>query len=828
MGNSLSVSSIVDQLHMLQPAARSQAFDNLCEQHDEIREYLESKCYWNSRPTQQQQLGQTKLRQQHLHTIQIKKTVPEEERLTEKDISLWNKDPSFFWTYSSFSFLPPEDCHNPLNFVLDVTSWIERQGHKDCLRGRYLALFWFDCFNTRFPEQEKAFDQEYVDLGRCILGPTIVERDERVSMLREQVKAGRKYNMLTRKFGDAILLTLPSCIGRSTLERKLPLEQGKFDSWISPVVGSTWEEQSKREDVHGLGRRIRQIILQRCHASSLVQPSKKRKTNSTVITVQETASTVTVRSVVSPISPSASPSASIPPLFYAMGSHIPEIVLDRALSPQARWNESGEFDEITIQDAGLHEDLVDLLSDRTKFKRNVEGLVSQSMIHKEISRGGFQTYTCQCELARISYEQNRAYWIHQAFDLCCYIFPRSQILEPSFEFVGRQLLHVLKHLLRLYENTHLKIPLRRDAVEALVSASKFGGMSDRKYFLKIATDLQKDLQQTDIQAMVVHRESVLLRLNKEISNSRRVIEQFLDRPLTEVNPRLHSLLGLLHLSQAENWAYHFNHEKVYEEAQKWGPGDNPSPMQLYVLRTKLKVLGQSYKGGGHFEDAKPAFEGCLAAMKPDDSERFLIKCHLADVYCEMDYLKRKQHAAPNIVYLEEAEKIVRPEIEHLQTRGRDLRHLRRLRLSLVEIEIIRGRQSAAECLIKELLANYNRLTEHDINDQVGHVRALIAWARISEPSTAVARWHTALSWNKIYHPSEGDVFTCGVIYLFMSLAYFKIGDTDESWASFNRAVEIIRKKEPQFLIPGVGTYLYDFAWREIWSVAGWVLPGKAL
>lgn len=398
----------------------------------------------------------------------------------------------------------------------------------------------------------------------------------------------------------------------------------------------------------------------------------------------------------------------------------------------------------------------------------------------------------------------------------------------SFRFgsVGKQLLHVLQHLLRLYAEIDLEIPSRKDTVETLVAASKFGEMSIRKYLLKAAAELHKDPEQTDTQAMIVHRESVLLRLCRKVSDSQRVIQRFLDRPFTEANPRLHSLLGLLHLSQAENWAYHFNHQKVYEEAQKWGPGDHPSTMQIYVLRTKLKVLGQSYKGNGLFEDAKSAFEGCLAAMKPHDSERFLIKSHLADVYCEVDYLKRKEFAIPDVAYLEEAEKVVSPEIEHLRTRGRDTRHFRRLLLSLVEIEIIRGRHSVAECLIQELLTIYKKLTEHDINDQVGHVRTLIAWARISEPSQAVVRWYTAFHWNKIYNPSEEDVFTCGVIYLFISLAYFKLGNADESWASFNRAAEIISRKKPQFLIPGVGTYLYDFAWRELWSVAGWLLPGK--
>jgi tetratricopeptide (TPR) repeat protein len=248
---------------------------------------------------------------------------------------------------------------------------------------------------------------------------------------------------------------------------------------------------------------------------------------------------------------------------------------------------------------------------------------------------------------------------------------------------------------------------------------------------------------------------------------------------------------------------------VYFEAQKWGPGDGVSAMQLYVLRTKFKVLGQSYKGEGLFEDAKSAFEGCLAVMKPQDSERFLIKSHLADMYCEVEYLKRKELAIPDATYLDEAEKLVSPDIKHLRNSSRHPRHLRRLLLSLLEIEMIRGRQSVAERLIEEVLASYNNITVPDINDQVGHVRALIAWARISEPLEAVVRWHTAFQWNKTYNPSEDDVFTCAVIFLFISLANYKIGNADESRASFNRAAEIISRKQPQFLIPGVGSYLYD-------------------
>jgi hypothetical protein len=47
---------------------------------------------------------------------------------------------------------------------------------------------------------------------------------------------------------------------------------------------------------------------------------------------------------------------------------MPKIMLDRALSPQARWSEHGELKEITLRDASLHQDLVDLLLNRTRFK----------------------------------------------------------------------------------------------------------------------------------------------------------------------------------------------------------------------------------------------------------------------------------------------------------------------------------------------------------------------------------------------------------------------------------------------------------------------------
>jgi hypothetical protein len=61
---------------------------------------------------------------------------------------------------------------------------------------------------VRYLEQETTFDYKYLDLSRYILGLAVVDSDARVFRLQEQIKAGQKYNMLTRKFNNSILLTL--------------------------------------------------------------------------------------------------------------------------------------------------------------------------------------------------------------------------------------------------------------------------------------------------------------------------------------------------------------------------------------------------------------------------------------------------------------------------------------------------------------------------------------------------------------------------------------------------------------------------------------------
>jgi hypothetical protein len=56
---------------------------------------------------------------------------------------------------------------------------------------------------------------------------------------------------------------------------------------------------------------------------------------------------------------------------------------------------------------------------------------------------------------------------------------------------------------------------------------------------------------------------------------------------------------------------------------------------------------------------------------------------------------------------------------------------------------------------------------------------------------------------RAYNPFEEDVFTCGLIYLFICSIRLQLGNLDGSKAAFDHAAEVVRKQRPQFLIPDV-------------------------
>lgn len=122
-----------------------------------------------------------------------------------------------------------------------------------------------------------------------------------------------------------------------------------------------------------------------------------------------------------------------------------------------------------------------------------------------------------------------------------------------------------------------------------------------------------------------------------------------------------------------------------------------------------------------------------------------------------------------------------------------------------------------------MLVIYDNLRELDIVDRLGHIRALISFARVSQAlEDALERWTDVLVWNRFYNPFEEEVFTCGVVYFFICVTFYALGESERSFESFSRAIGVVQKQCRQFLIPGIGTYLYDEVYLQVQSITGWL------
>lgn len=88
----------------------------------------------------------------------------------------------------------------------------------------------------------------------------------------------------------------------------------------------------------------------------------------------------------------------------------------------------------------------------------------------------------------------------------------------------------------------------------------------------------------------------------------------------------------------------------------------------------------------------------------------------------------------------------------------------------------------------------------------------IAFARLAlRPEDEIERWTSVLDWGRAYNPGEEDVFLCGVVNLSLSSAYVKLGLFEEGIQHYEQATRILQKQVHQFLIPGIGTYLFRYA-----------------
>ncbi|EXA53664.1 hypothetical protein FOVG_01398 [Fusarium oxysporum f. sp. pisi HDV247] len=316
----------------------------------------------------------------------------------------------------------------------------------------------------------------------------------------------------------------------------------------------------------------------------------------------------------------------------------------------------------------------------------------------------------------------------------------------------------------------------------------FGGPPDTRQII----DLRPALDAND-----VHRFSISLRLKGSVFESIGVLCQFLSG-----NELPQDVLAPLHLSQANNYMYLFAFDEAHKEIQQWKPPANLLESQENLLWDQLICVGRVLKGSGDFQAAQRVLQVCCETPGLPNHKRALAISMLADTLCELWAIKKE------IYCLEMANSWVEFELS-LFTKPRNPLHrgLRRLLLSHLEVKICLGRRSEAINVAQELVTIYGQLDELDINDRLGHVRTLIALARLARPSEdSLQRWEEVLRQNHLYNPNEEEVYTCGIVYSILA----KIcRDPNRSLQYAHKADQVLRCKQRQFLIPGIGTYISD-------------------
>ena len=115
-------------------------------------------------------------------------------------------------------------------------------------------------------------------------------------------------------------------------------------------------------------------------------------------------------------------------------SNIAEIMLDRACSPQKRWNRLGERSEVGPMDSGIDCEFVALVQDEIAFDDVVEKLLSFSLIHRDNDLNGLRNFSIHplvqyCAAQRVI-PKIQDQWRLQAIAVVCQAFPQSRYLDP--------------------------------------------------------------------------------------------------------------------------------------------------------------------------------------------------------------------------------------------------------------------------------------------------------------------------------------------------------------------------------------------------------------
>lgn len=395
----------------------------------------------------------------------------------------------------------------------------------------------------------------------------------------------------------------------------------------------------------------------------------------------------------------------------------------------------------------------------------------------------------------------------------------------SFQRHGKILSPVIDHLAKQSKAWELPRSTIIELAEVLVAKARLGSSQYNRQALDEAIEMLGDDIPDHVQASIALRRSIFARLDGAYHSSEQIILDYQKgAPYPgPTNPRLRALSRLLMISHLENLIQLEAYEKAeneISELNKWEPSEETpwSPMELSVSFKKWSTVSKIYQSRGRLESARSYLASCYIFLQPEylqddlksipDPNRFQIITRLSDLLCAEGYWV-------------DARSKIEIEIDSISNKiqGTFAKALKRLKVSLVDVDIAEGKYDQASSCVEWLKQQFHEISSPDISDQWLHVRSTIASARLlhfqSRFQDAISEWEQVLSLVEKYPNSfESEGFFYGIAQLSISLARVQIAHstTDasridlQSWRAdtrqhFDKGCQVLVREDVNYWIP---------------------------
>ncbi|OJD19200.1 hypothetical protein AJ78_00813 [Emergomyces pasteurianus Ep9510] len=389
-------------------------------------------------------------------------------------------------------------------------------------------------------------------------------------------------------------------------------------------------------------------------------------------------------------------------LCFLARSEVPLQLCLRGASPRKRWGVQGEIEETSPLDTGLVPELVHTISNYMDLNNALCKLQSFSVISKKLDN----TYLLDSSvLNRVLCSlplEFHSFWRLQAL-IIAFRSVSWKYLEPEpldMKLFIPHLQHTV-HEVRNHDGFQdLAINMRTDLILTLAEASRFRGMTWKRFAIDQAKELMGGLNDAYIQSCIAQRECLVYRTTGFMNEATNVIGSAPGpgQLPAVAKKNVHAGFGQSAIQRA------LNHIQIDELAMAtdvldaWQSlGQIPTAIEEVVLFRKHVILGKVLRFQGKFresllnlEKSKNLADRCYNLFF--DEDRCDLMCNLADTLRELERPADAEHCLRTEIARQN--QVSRPDL---------------LRLALAECLFAQGRYAEVEMICSEVKSKPNLL-----------------------------------------------------------------------------------------------------------------------